>query len=89
MVLNTDAFEEEIRVLLPPGFKVDEFPDAVAVKSEYGAFQAKWDVQMRSPRFTRKLEVPARAVPATDYNSVKKLFDSVLGSNGQPVVLIR
>jgi hypothetical protein len=89
VVLNTDAFEEEIRVLLPQGFKVDEIPSPIAVKSEYGSYQAKWDSQVGSVVFTRKLEVPAKTIPAAQYAQVKKFFDTVYGSGNQPVVLMR
>jgi hypothetical protein len=89
VVLNTDAFEEEIRVSLPEGFKVDEIPDPVALTSEYGAYQAKWEGQAGSLVFTRRLETPARTVPASQYGGVKKFFDAVLGAGNQPVVLLR
>ena len=89
VVLNTDAFEEEIHILLPPGFKVDEIPDAVTLKNEYGNYQAKWASDLGSVTFTRKLEVPARTVPAAQYTQLKKFFDTVYGSSNQPVVLMR
>jgi hypothetical protein len=89
VVLNTDAFEEEIKILLPQGYKVDEIPDAVAVKNEYGSYQAKWASDLGSVTFTRKLEVPAKTVPAAQYVSLKKFFDTVYGSSNQPVVLTR
>ena len=89
VVLHTDAFEEEIRFLLPQGFKVDEIPDAVTLKNEYGNYQAKWASDLGSVTFTRKLEVPARTVPAAQYAPLKKFFDTVYGSSNQPVVLMR
>ena len=89
VVLNTEAFEEEIRILLPIGYKVDEIPEALSVKGDYGNYHAKWDQQVGSVLFTRSLEVPARTVPAAQYTQVKKFFDTVYGSSNQPIVLMR
>ncbi len=89
VVLNVDAFEEKIHILLPQGFKVDEIPDAVTVNSEYRNYQAGWASELGSVTFTRKLEVPPRTVPAAQYTQLKKFLDTVYGSSNQPVVLMR
>jgi transglutaminase-like putative cysteine protease len=89
VVLNSDAFEEEIKILLPEGFKIDELPDPLARKSEYGTFQAKWEPAMGSLIFKRKLEMGAKTVDAAEYLQVKKFFDTVYGGSEQPVVLMR
>ncbi|HEY3744527.1 MAG TPA: DUF3857 domain-containing protein, partial [Bryobacteraceae bacterium] len=48
VVLDGDAFQETVRILVPAGFKVDELPDPMKLSNEFGSFEAKWSAQLGS-----------------------------------------
>ena len=87
--VNPDALQETVRILLPQGFKVDELPQPVQIDSPYGKYQAKWESQVGSVVFSRKLELQAQSVPAAQYGELKKFLDAVYGSADAPVVLVK
>ena len=40
--LDADLRHDSIRVKLPPGFKLDELPEAAMIESPCGKLEAKW-----------------------------------------------
>jgi len=89
IVVDNDALQETVRILLPEGFKVDELPPSVKIDSPYGKYAAKWESEVGSVVFSRTLAVEAQSVPAAQYTDLKRFLDVVYGSANLPVVLVR
>ena len=89
IVVDTDALRETVRIQLPPGFKVDELPDAVRIDSAFGKFDATWAAEGGVIVFKRSFEMPAQTVPVAQYAEFKKFLDRVLGAGNAPVVLVK
>jgi hypothetical protein len=89
IVVDTDALQETVRILLPDGFKIDELPPAVHIACPYGKYDAQWEAQVGSVVFSRKLELQAQSVPAAQYSDLKRFLDSVYGSANAPVILMK
>ena len=89
VVLDGDAFEETVRILLPEGLKIDEMPDAVKGSSEFGSYEAKWTSQPGAIEFTRRVQVREQTVPVAKYQTLRKFIESAYGLGEVPVVLVR
>ena len=89
VVMDSDALQETVRITLPEGFKVDELPPPVNVKSIFGKFAATWKVEGGVLLFTRTIEIPAQTVPAAKYTELREFLDSIGGSAELPVVLLK
>ena len=89
VVLDSESFQETVQVKVPAGFAVDELPEPVELKSVFGSFQLKWEAKGGEVVFTRRLQIPAATVPASQYAALKEFLDQGYGASEQPVVLIR
>ena len=74
---------------LPAGFRVDETPDPLHLKTPFGTYDATWASESGTLVFQRKLEVQARSVPVSQYPELKKFLDAVNSAEEAPVVLVR
>jgi len=88
VVLDGDAFEETVHILVPGGLKVDELPDAMKLSNEFGSFEAKWTAQLGSIEFTRKVQLKEQTVPVERYAALRKFIEAAYGSGEMPVVLV-
>jgi len=89
VALDPDALRETVNIELPKEFKVDELPHTVHLDSEFGKFDATWQVREGILVFERTLEMRAQTVPAARYPELKKFLDRVSGAEDAPVVLVR
>jgi hypothetical protein len=89
VVLDGDAFEETVHILVPAGLKVDEIPDAMKLSNEFGSFEAKWTAQLGSIEFTRKVQLKEQTVPVDKYQALRKFMEAAYGSGDMPVVLVK
>ncbi|MEO8028244.1 MAG: DUF3857 domain-containing protein [Bryobacteraceae bacterium] len=89
VVVDADGFRESVRILLPPGVKVDELPGALSLRSPFGEFDAKWEAPPGAVVFTRRVAIKAQTVPPEKYQELKKFLDLVQGASRTPVVLIK
>jgi hypothetical protein len=89
VVLETDAFEESVRIAIPADFHVDEVPGPVRLDSPYGKYEASWKAENGTVVFQRKLEVQAQSVPADRYKELREFLDAVNGAAESPIVLVR
>jgi hypothetical protein len=89
VVLDADALTETVRVSIPAGYRVDELPPPVSLKSPFGTFEAKWSLNGGTVTFQRKVEVQAQSVPAAKYGELRKFLDVVGGAPESPVVLVK
>jgi hypothetical protein len=88
VVIDADALEEKVRIALPDGCRIDEFPAPLRLNSEFGDFEANWQQESGALVFSRKIQVRAQTVAAERYNELRKFIDMVYGSAEIPVVLI-
>ena len=89
VVVDADALQEQVRIGLPAGFRVDELPPAMAIDSPFGKYKASWTSEGGNIVFKRTLEMPAQTVAPAQYAELKKFLDSVAGSGELPVVLVK
>ncbi len=89
IVLDPEAFTESTTVILPPGFKVDELPEPVTLRTAFGEFRSSYEAKDGQVLVHRSLEVHSATVPADRYAEVKSFFEQVQGHEQAPVVLMK
>lgn len=89
VVMDTDALHETVRIELPKDFKVDELPDPVSLRSDFGKFEATWVAKDGNLVFQRTLEIQAQTVPPPRYQELKMFLDAVYAAENAPVVLMK
>ena len=89
IVLDPEAFTESTTVQLPPGFAVDEMPDPVTLRTDFGEFRSTYEAKDGQVIVHRSLEVRSATVPADRYREVKSFFEQVHGHEQASVVLIK
>ena len=89
IVLDPEAFTESTTVTLPAGFKVDELPEPVTLRTTFGEFRSSYEAKDGQVLVQRSLEVHSATVPADRYAEVKNFFEQVQGHEQAPVVLIK
>jgi transglutaminase-like putative cysteine protease len=89
VVLHANAYSETVRVQLPAGFVVDELPDPVKLQTSFGSYMTSYEVKDNELVFKRQLQQQAMTIPATDYEMVRKFFESIRTAENAPVVLAR
>jgi transglutaminase-like putative cysteine protease len=91
-VLFPYAFTDEDSVVIrfPPRLEVETLPDVVEISSDFGSFRA--EVQSEGPdliRYTRRLRIDRKEIPAPDYHNVVTFFSEVARADSRQVVLKR
>jgi hypothetical protein len=89
VVLESQAYNETVRIKLPGGFEVDEIPENMKLDATFGTFSATYEVKDGHLLFTRKLVQHAMTVPVEDYAKVKQFFAGIRAAEQSPVVLSR
>jgi hypothetical protein len=89
VVLESEAYNETVRIKLPGGFEVDEMPENMKLDASFGTFSATYEVKDGHLLFTRKLVQHAMTVPVEDYAKVKQFFAGIRAAEQSPVVLSR
>ena len=89
VVLPANSYSETVTVQLPSGFAVDELPDAVKLETPFGSYNTSYEVKNGELIFKRKLSQHSATIPASEYASVKKFFESIRAAENAPVVLAR
>ncbi len=89
VVLRANAYSETVKVQLPTGFSVDEVPDAVKLETEFGTYTTSYEVVGGELVFKRQLSQKATTIPAAQYESVRKFYESIRAAENAPVVLAR
>jgi hypothetical protein len=87
--LEAGLRRDSIRIKVPPGFKVDEIPEAAKVDGPYGSLSASWKVDNGEILVEQTLEIKDTVAPASEYAQVRAFFEKVAGAQGAPVVFIR
>jgi Domain of Unknown Function with PDB structure (DUF3857)/Transglutaminase-like superfamily len=89
VVLDSEAYDETVRIKLPEGFEVDEMPDAVELNQPFGNYAAKCEVKEGHLIFRRSLSLKAGTIPVEQYASVRGFFERIRGVEQTPVVLVK
>ncbi|MGA2740596.1 MAG: transglutaminase domain-containing protein [Bryobacteraceae bacterium] len=89
VLLNAAAFNEKVRVQLPPAFKVDELPDAQKLETPFGMYVSSCEVSGGDLACARTLEIRAATVPVDRYPAVRGFFERIAKAEQTPVVLLR
>jgi transglutaminase-like putative cysteine protease len=87
--LDDDIYRDAVRIKLPPGFGIDEMPDAVHLESRYGAYRASWKADGADLVFEQSVEVHDAVVPAEQYPEVVAFFEKIGRSQASAVVLVQ
>jgi hypothetical protein len=87
--LDADALHETVRITIPAGYRIDETPDPVHLKTAFGTFDATWSASGSNVVFERRLEVQACSVSAAQYTELKKFLDTAEAAEESPVVLLK
>jgi hypothetical protein len=89
VVLDSEAYDETVKIKLPEGFDVDEMPDAVEVNQSFGNYAAKCEVKDGHLIFRRSLALKAGTIPVEQYASVRGFFERIRAVEQTPVVLVK
>ena len=89
VVLDSEAYDETVRIKLPEGFEADESPDALEISQPFGNYAAKCEVKEGHLIFHRSLILKAATIPVEQYSEVRSFFQRILAAEQSPVVLAR
>jgi hypothetical protein len=81
------ASVSETRIMLPDGFKVEEVPDNVSLKTDFASFDRTYELASGVLKITEKLIRHDAVVPAGRYGEVKKFYESAIQAQKAQVVL--
>lgn len=85
--LNLLLLRDEVTLKLPPGFVVDELPDAAKLTSPYGHYESTYGVADGSVVAHRMLRLEDREVPVSEYAALRKFLGDVSKADHSSVVL--
>jgi hypothetical protein len=89
VLLDSQAYNETVKIKLPDGFEVDEVPDAEKLDTPFGRYSTSYEVKDGHLIFKRAFEVRAVTIPAEHYPAVRAFFDRVRAAEQAPVVLAK
>jgi hypothetical protein len=81
---DTDSFE----ITLPPGYAVDELPDAINLDYSFGDYHSKTEVDGSVIRYTRTYEIKELNVPVSQIEELKK-FNRAIASDERSMVVLK
>jgi hypothetical protein len=89
IVLDAQAFREEVRVALPEGFAVEELAAPVVLKTDFGEYTMTARLEHRLLHVERTLHWHGTEVPPDRLSEVRAFLDRIVKSEQTPVVLGR
>jgi hypothetical protein len=89
VVLESEAYDETVKIKLPAGFEVDEAPDAAEINQPFGNYAAKIEVKDGYLIFRRSLVQKSSLIPVEQYSSVRSFFERIRAVEQSPVVLVK
>ena len=89
IVLDSRSFTETVHVKLPEGFEVDELPDVAKLETAFGSYKTSYEVKGTELIFTRTLAQRAGTIPSSQYQAVRRFFESMRAAEQAPVVLVK
>jgi hypothetical protein len=89
VVLDSEAYNETVKIKLPEGFDVDEMPEAAEINQPFGNYSAKCEVKDGHLLFRRSLTLKAGIIPVEQYALVRGFFERIRAVEQTPVVLVK
>jgi hypothetical protein len=89
VVLRANSYAETVKFRLPSGFAVDEVPDSVKIETSFGSYMTSYEVKDNELVFKRRLSQHATTIAPSDYEVVRKFYESIRAAENAPVVLTR
>lgn len=87
--LGSNAMKETVTFELPAGFAVDEIPDPVDLKTNFGTYSTKYEHKDNKLVFTRTITTKRSLIEAAKYSGVKDFYSKILEAEQSPVVLVK
>ena len=87
--LESSSFTEKAVFELPNGFRVDEVPDEVNLRTSFGGYTTKYEVRDGKLIFKRTMTTKRSILPTKQYGSVRSFYKKILDAEQSPVVLLR
>jgi hypothetical protein len=88
-LVDSAAYTETIKISLPAGFVVDEMPDSVNLKTDFGSYNVAYEVKDNYLLFTRSMTLNKTVVPTDKYKSLQNFFGQIRQAEQAPVVLMK
>ncbi len=88
-MIDSVSYSESVKIKLPVGFAVDEMPEAMDLKVDFGKYSASYQVAGEYLIFNRSLRLTRSEVPAANYDSIKTFFGKIHSAEKSPVVLMK
>ncbi len=88
-MVEASAYTENVKVKLPPGFSVDELPDAINLETPFGNYSTSYVVNGEYLTFARSLRLNRSTIPADKYETIRDFFSRIRTAEQSPVVLVR
>ena len=89
VIIEPRAFSENAVITIPDGYTVDELPPPVEATASFGHYKARtdFDAATRQVRYQRTLEMRAAEIPAADYETARRFYETMRKAEQTPVVL--
>lgn len=81
--IQTDDYE----ISLPPGYVADDLPSPVDIKSDYGAYRSKIELEGNTLHYQRLYEIKQVFVPALNLPDLRSFFGQVASDERASAVL--
>lgn len=89
VTLWSNSFRESAVFKLPKGFSVDEMPEPLSLKTEFGTYETSYEVSEGTLTYTRALVTTRTTIPVEDYSNVRDFFTKILAAENAMVVLVK
>lgn len=74
---------------LPSGFVVDETPEPLDLKTEFGTYRTSYEVKGQQLVYKRHYQTKRTLIPAEKYAEVSEFYGKIRDAEQSPVVLVK
>ena len=85
--LRAVAFDDEVQLVLPPGYATDEMPAPMTLVSDYGRYERSFKSAGGTITLVRRVIINSQLVPASDYAKLKKFLSDLAKADRASVLL--
>jgi len=90
IMISTYAYSEICTIELPAGYRVDELPPSLELKTEFGTYKSSLRVENGQRVVNeRSVELSSSVLPVSQYESVRNFYEKIVQAEQTPVVLRR
>lgn len=76
-----------IKITIPPGYKVNWVPDELKIKNKYASYEAKYTITENGVEFADNFSKYERVVPVKDYKEYKDFLKQVANYSKEPIII--